>query len=105
MERQLTADQRELAMVIKQTELDRMTAFQEYWKKRCGNPDFLTPIETYNVLMQYAMDVFDKEDFCNIKDSMRFHLIYNKSLTIDNINKMILSAIWGMWMRKEDNNI
>ena len=72
IERNLTKDQMEMVMAIKQGEGDTLLErFQIYWKKRCANDCFLHVNRVYTILKDFAMQKFTHCEYYHFYDHFR----------------------------------
>jgi hypothetical protein len=94
-----------LAHAIKQREenslLDR---FQCYWLERCGNDDFLSQSHVLSILMDFAMDNFERAEWYEYKQYFRLHNLIkdNGSITVLEMINAYLVAIELMQMYFEE---
>jgi len=53
-----------LVMSIKENAWENtLTSFQEYWKARCMNQEYLTFSQMYSIFYQFAIDNFNRGDW------------------------------------------
>jgi hypothetical protein len=94
MERQLNKDQYDMVIAIKQGKANSlMENFQIYWKEICNNNEYLTTGQTYGVLSNFAIEVFDKADWRFMNDKIMDHFMTHEALTKIDLNELILRAI------------
>jgi len=80
----------ELADAIKnRKESTLIDRFQEYWKERCYNENYISNYYVLCVLMQFAADNFKKEDWIEYKEHFRFHNLFSNETCTINITEMI----------------
>lgn len=100
--RELTQDQYDLVNAIKEPKEETLyKSFQKYWKARCGNADYLSDFESWQVLYEYVCEIFEKNEYYHIKDAMRRAYFDGKSLSAKDMADIYLVAIRLIQMRYE----
>lgn len=94
----LTEDDEELVLAIKQGENDLLTNFQEYWKERCGNPEYLLKGDVYITLSNFAVKNFLKSDWYGYQERIKSKLFWKENIDCDVMNEFLLQTILGMQM-------
>lgn len=104
----------DIAIAVKRGKNTMMENFQEYWKNRCGNPGYLNDGEVFEVLANFAVENFDREDWYKLfkgylpswfwSNHIKNHENkgFTDSIPRSMINELILTVIWLMKMRYED---
>jgi len=91
----------ELACAIKEYEdKSLIDVFQEYWKNRCDNTDYLSLPHVLSILMDFAKDNFQSSDWFQFKEYFRFHDIIKgkKDIPLSELINAYLVAIQLMQM-------
>jgi hypothetical protein len=79
-QRNLTKDQMEMVIAIKQGEGDTLLErFQIYWKKRCSNNEFLPINHVYSILKDFAMQKFTHCEYFHFYDHFRIRFLFPNS--------------------------
>lgn len=106
-DRDLTPDQYNMVIAIKQGKYGVLGNFQEFWKERCNNTEYLKAERIYTILSQFALEVFDRADWAfYLRELPKYYeKVYNPSqqLSIVEINDLFLRTIHLMQMRYEIN--
>lgn len=103
-EREFQDDHEQLVMAIKKNEHDGLLkSFQEYWKERCDNNNYLPLFNVYKILADFAIVEFNRADWYFYQEKMNYHLFFSKDKTVS-INDLVdfyLISINLMTMRYE----
>jgi len=105
IDREMTKDQWNMAIAIKQGGDEPYINFQKYWKRRCANKDYLDDFTTYQVLTDYALAIFKREDWYEFHHQMETELFWHKEINIKKINEFFLITINLMQMCYEEKEL
>ena len=92
----------DMAIAIKNSQNDCYTGFQEFWKKRCKNSEELDDFAIYEILSKYGADVFDKEDWYQLNQEIRYEMFWVGEISLRKMNELYLSTIQLMQMCYEN---
>jgi len=97
--RDLDEDELKLVLAVKQREEETLRErFQVFWQERCGNLGFLPEYELYRILSNFALNKFERAERSYILEEIKRLTFWDtcKSFRLEEINDLILSAIFSM---------
>lgn len=93
----------ELVIAIKQREEENLVdRFQEYWKIRCENKDFIPLSDVLRLISSFAAENFQRTDWIVFNENMRRHYGWNESMSISDLIKIYLVTVELMKMYYEE---
>ena len=93
IKRELTEDQENLIIAVKQGDNTLLINFQEFWKVRCNNSEYLLCGDTYSVLSRIATDVFTKGDWYSYFHKIEMLLFTRNILHYEAMNQVLVEVI------------